>query len=111
VSARFFLTIGVAVAAVAFGGWRMLVPASTDAKEVGDAVSSVLDTMTRAQFTGAQATLDAQRNATGSYKDAPLTPPMTLVRADASSYCIQFAKGPVVRHLAGPAGTAASGRC
>jgi len=111
-SARFYVTIGVAVAAVAFGGWRMLLPASGgEAKQVGDAVSSVLDTMTRAQFTGAQATLDAQRNATGSYEGAPLTPPMTLVRADASSYCIQFAQGPVVRHLAGPGGSPQSGPC
>jgi hypothetical protein len=111
-SARFYVTIGVAVAAVAFGGWRMLLPASGgEAKQVGDAVSSVLDTVTRAQFTGAQATLDAQRNATGSYEGAPVTPPMTLVRADASSYCIQFAQGAVVRHLAGPGGSPQSGPC
>jgi hypothetical protein len=110
VSARFYLTIGLVVAALVFGGWRTLMPAD-DAKQVGDAVSSVLDTMTRAQFTGAQATLDAQRNATGSYADAPLTPPMTLVRADASSYCIQFAHGTIVRHLAGPGGTPEAGPC
>jgi len=90
----------------------MLVPTTgSDAREVGQAVSSVLDTMTRAQFTGAQATLDAQRNATGSYEGAPLTPPMTLVRADATSYCVQFAQGAVVRHLTGPGGTAGSGPC
>jgi hypothetical protein len=112
VSARFYLTIGVAVAAVVFGGWRMLLPATNgDAKQVEGAVSSVLDTVTRAQFTGAQATLDAQRNATGSYEGAPLAPPLTLVRADATSYCIQFAQGPVVRHLAGPGGSPASGPC
>jgi hypothetical protein len=112
VSARFHLTIGLTVAAVIFGGWRMLVPGSGgESKQVGDAVSSVLDTMTRAQFTGAQATLDAQRNATGSYEGAPLTPPLTLVRGDAGSYCIQYAQGPVVRHLAGPGGTPQSGPC
>jgi hypothetical protein len=112
VSARFYLTIGIAVAAVAFGGWRMLLPASgSDAKQVEGAVSSVLDTLTRAQFTGAQATLDAQRNATGSYEGAPVALPVTLVRADASSYCIQYAQGAVVRHLAGPGGTPEPGPC
>jgi hypothetical protein len=112
VSARFYLTIGIAVAAAVFGGWRMLLPASgSETTQVGQAVSSVLDTMTRAQFTGAQATLDAERNATGSYAGAPLTPPMTLVRADATAYCIQFAQGPVVRHLAGPGGSPQSGPC
>src|SRR5262249_61859133 len=91
---------------------RMLVPATgRDAKQVGDAVSSMLDTMTRAQFTGAQATLDAQRNATGSYEGAPLTPPMTLIRADATSYCIQFAQGTIVRHLTGPGGAPQPGPC
>ena len=111
-SARFYLTIGLAVAAVVFGGWRMIVPAtSSDAKKAEGAVSSVLDTLTRAQFTGAQATLDAQRNATGSYEGAPVTALIRLVRADATSYCIQLTQGPVVRHLAGPGGTPAPGAC
>jgi hypothetical protein len=112
VSGRFYLTIGFAVAAVAVGGWKMLLPATgSESKHVSDAVSSVLDSVTSTQFTGARATLDAQRNATGSYEGAPLTAPMTLVRADSTSYCIEYAQGPVVRHLVGPGGTPQPGRC
>lgn len=35
----------------------------------------------------------------------------TLVRADASSYCLQTGSGAAVSHLAGPGGAAASGPC
>jgi hypothetical protein len=106
VSARLSLTIGVTIAAVAFGGWRMLIPAQGhEAKAVADAVSSAVDTVTRARFTAAQATLDAQRSATGSYAGAPVTQPVTLVRADATSYCLELLEGPIARHLDGP------GRC
>ena len=111
-SGRFYLTIGLSIAAVAVGGWKMLLPATDDgSKAVTGAVSSVVSTITSAQFTGARATLDAQRNATGSYQGAPLTPPMRLVRADASSYCIEFAQGPVLQHLVGPGGTPQPGHC
>jgi hypothetical protein len=111
VSARFYLTIGLVVAAVAVGGWKSLLPGGSGSKEVTNAVSNVLDTVTSAQFTGAKATLDAQRNATGSYEGAPVSPPITLVRADATSYCIEYAQGPVLQHLAGPGGRPAPGHC
>jgi hypothetical protein len=111
VSTRFYLTIGLAVAAVAVGGWKTLLPTSSGSKEVTDAVSNVLDSVTSAQFTGARATLDAQRNATGSYEGAPVTPPITLVRADATSFCIEYAQGPVLQHLVGPSGTPQPGHC
>ncbi len=111
-SGRFYLSIGLAVAALAVGGWRMMLPTASDSsKQVTGAVSSMVSTLTSAQFTGARATLDAQRNATGSYEGAPLTPPMTLVRADASSYCIEYAQGPVLQHLIGPGGTPQAGHC
>jgi hypothetical protein len=112
VSARFYLTIGLAIAAVAVGGWKLLLPASSESSsEVGNAVSSLLNTTTRAQFTAAMATLDAQRSATGSYEGAPVSPPVTLVRADASSYCIQYAQGADISHLVGPGGTPQPGSC
>jgi hypothetical protein len=112
VSGRFYLTIGLSIAAVAVGGWRMLLPASgADSNQVSNAVSSMVNTITSAQFTGARATLDAQRGATGSYEGAPLTPPMTLVRADATSYCIEYAQGAVVQHLIGPGGSPQPGPC
>jgi hypothetical protein len=111
-SARFYLTIGLSIAALAVGGWKMLLPTASDGtSQVAGAVSSVVGTITSAQFTGARATLDAQHTATGSYAGAPVTAPITLVRADESSYCIQYAQGPVVQHLVGPGGTAQPGPC
>jgi hypothetical protein len=112
VSSRFYLSIGLTVAAVAVGGWRMLLPGTGGADtQLTQGVSQLLDSVTSAQFTGAEATLDAQHNATGSYAGAPVTAPLTLVRADATSYCIQLVQGPLARHVAGPGGTATVGPC
>jgi hypothetical protein len=112
VSSRFYLSIGLTVAAVAVGGWRMLLPGTGGAdKQLVQGVSQVLGTVTGAEFTGAEATLDAQRNSTGSYAGAPVTAPITLVRADSASYCIQLVQGPLARHVAGPGGTATVGPC
>ena len=112
VTSRFYLTIGLTIAAVAVGGWRFVLPAgSSSQKQIVQGVTTLLDTVTSAQFTGAEATLDAQRNATGSYVGAPVTAPITLVRADAVSYCIQIVQGTLARHLAGPGGTPLAGAC
>ena len=63
------MSIGIAAVALVFGGWRMLVPASDDtSKQVVGAVSNVVGTITKAQFTGAEASLDAQRNAIGGVR-------------------------------------------
>jgi hypothetical protein len=111
-SARLGLSLGLIIATVAVGGWRMLLPGSDSASnDVSNGVSGLVATTMRAAFTGAQASLDAQRNATGSYAGAAVRPPVTLVRADASSYCLQLEQGPVLQHLAGPGGTPAPGAC
>ena len=109
-SGRFYLMIGLTVASVAVGGWKMLLP-TTGTKQVSGAVSTMVGSLTSAEFTGAQASLDAQRNATGTYAGTPLTPPLTLVRADATSYCVEYAQGPVLQHLVGPGGTPQPGHC
>ena len=111
-SARLYLTLGLTIAAVAFGGWRMLLPGTDSASsDVTDGVSSLISTTLRASFTGAQASLDAQRTATGSYAGAAVQPPLTLVRADTSSYCLQLEQGAVLQHLEGPGGSPAPGAC
>jgi hypothetical protein len=111
-SARLGLTIGLTLAAVAFGGWRMALPGSDGASsDVANGVSAMLSTTLKAQFVGAQASLDAQRQATGSYAGALVQPPLTLVRADASSYCLQLEAGAVLQHLTGPGGAPQPGRC
>ena len=111
-SSRFYLTIGLTIAAVAVGGWKMLLPVGSGSqKEITQSVSGMLNTISGAEFTGAEATLDAQRSATGSYTGAPVTAPITLVRADEASYCIQLVQGSTARHVAGPGGTPAAGPC
>jgi hypothetical protein len=110
-SARFGLTIGLTIAAVAFGGWRMLLPGTGASSDVSNGVSALISTTMNAAFTGAQASLDAQRNATGSYAGATVQPPIVLIRADETSYCLQLDQGAVLQHLAGPGGTALPGAC
>jgi len=111
-SARFGLSLGLMIAAVAVGGWRMLLPGADSASSgVSNSVSTLLSTTLRATFIGGQASLDAQRNATGSYAGAVVAPPITLVRADATSYCLQLEQGAVLQHLAGPGGTPQPGAC
>jgi len=109
---RLYLTLGITIAAVAFGGWRMLLPgADTASSDVSSGVSAVLATTLSAAFTGAEASMDAQRNATGSYAGAVVQPPVTLVRADTSAYCLELDKGAIVQHVAGPGGSAQPGPC
>jgi hypothetical protein len=107
-----YLTVGITIAAIIFGGWRMLLPGAGSATSgVSDDVSSMISATLKAQFTGAQASLDAQRIATGSYAGTPLQPPIALVRADATSYCIQLEQGPVLQHIDGPGGAPVPGAC
>jgi hypothetical protein len=111
-SSRMYMTVGITVAVLIFGGWRMLLPGADSASsDVSDGVSNMLTTVVKAQFTGAEASLDAQRTATGSYAGAAVAPPVVLVRADASTYCLQLTQGPELQHLNGPDGTPAAGAC
>jgi hypothetical protein len=112
VTARLSLGVGLAAAALAVGGWKLLLPVSDDtSNEVAGAVSAVVGQITSAEFTAARATLDAQLRATGSYAGAPVSPPVTLVRADAVSYCLEYSRGAILQHLAGPGGTPQPGGC
>jgi hypothetical protein len=82
-SARLGITIGLTLAALAFGGWRIMLPGADSAStDVDGSVSAMLSTVVKAQFTGAEASLDAQRIATGSYAGAVIQAPIVLVRAD-----------------------------
>ncbi len=59
-------------------------------------------------FQQAEAQLEAQHALNGTYAGTSLAGfGVTLVRADASTYCVQNATA----HLAGPGGTAAAGPC
>ena len=111
-SSRIYLTVGITIAAVAFGGWRMLLPGTGGASsEVSGSVSTMLTSVVKAQFTGAEASMDTQRIATGSYAGAAVQPPIVLVRADAAGYCLQLSQGPELQHVNGPGGTPEPGAC
>jgi hypothetical protein len=112
VSSRTFVTVGIIAAVLLVGWWRLLAPGAEHASDsAADGVEQILGTTTEASFTGAAATLAVQRSTTGSYVGARLAPRMTLVRADATSYCVQTQAGTDVQHLAGPGGTPPAGPC
>ena len=64
-------------------------------------------------FTGAATELEAYHTENATYAGASLPPSLgvTLVRADATSYCLQAGTGTAVEHFAGPSGPAAAGAC
>lgn len=108
-TARVWLTLIVAIVALAFGGMRLLAPKAE--KAAGESAEQVVGTVSSAYFTAAQSSLEAQRRATGSYAGTPIQAPLRLVRADADSYCLQLDRPPQVQHLDGPGGGAATGPC
>ena len=80
--------------------------------ERGEAPSRTVDqaqvTANGVVFEQAQAQLEQQHALNGTYAGTSLAGfGVTLVRADASTYCIQNATA----HLAGPGGAAAAGPC
>ena len=110
-STRAFFALGLVLASLILG-WRMLLPGSNHAADdVAAGVTALLDTVTRAQFTGAQATLETQRRITGSYAGAVVAPPLRLARADAASYCVELRRGEALVALVGPGGSPQPGAC
>jgi len=66
-----------------------------------------------ASFAQAAIQLEASHAQNGTYAGAALPPSygVTLVRANASSYCLQVGAGAELQHLAGPGGVPAAGGC
>jgi Tfp pilus assembly protein PilE len=63
-------------------------------------------------FQQAETQLEQSHALNGTYAGASVAGfGVTLVRADAASYCLQTGSGTAVSHLAGPGGAAASGPC
>lgn len=64
-------------------------------------------------FTGAATELEAYKAEHATYAGAVLPPAfgVTVVRADAASYCLQAGVGGTVQHFTGPGGTPAAGPC
>ena len=101
-----------ALAALAFGAWRIAAQPTADAQSVvADGAVSVITRADDARFTVAQANLALQLQTQGTYAGAVMPPGLALVRADVTGYCIQLADGGPVAHLAGPVGTPVAGAC
>jgi hypothetical protein len=63
-------------------------------------------------FQQAETQLEQSHALNGTYAGASVAGfGITLIRADAASYCLQTGSGTAISHLAGPGGTAASGPC
>ena len=85
-------------------------PTSSTAKRAeSDATAAV----SAINFTAAATQLEAFHAENATYAGAPLPPSfgVTLVRADAASYCLQSGVGGSAQHFAGPGGAAAPGPC
>jgi hypothetical protein len=64
-------------------------------------------------FTGAATELEAYKSEHATYAGAVLPPAfgVTVMRADAATFCLQAGLGGAVQHFVGPGGTSATGPC
>jgi len=85
-------------------------PASQNAKRVETQAGQV---SAASNFLGAATQLEVFHADSGTYAGATLPPSfgVQLVRADATSYCLQAGVGTAVQHYVGPGGTAVAGPC
>ena len=109
--ARSFALISL-LAVLAVGGY--LYTQST--KEVASSGAAVQDAATEAAADAtllvARTSVESSFAANGTYAGATVPPGVTLVNADAVSYCLQIGTGATVRHLTSPgSGTAQPGPC
>jgi hypothetical protein len=96
------------------GGW--LLTAQMSASPGGQAPAQHIEAAGQAAsaltFRQAEVQLEQFRALNGTYAGASLAGfDVTLVRADASSYCLQAGSATTTSHLAGPDGTSTAGPC
>jgi hypothetical protein len=104
------------LAALAIGGYlfyaqtKTVGPTSEAAERAEQQAGAEVAT---ANFQAAAPVLQAHYAEHATYAGAPLTPNygVTLVRGDATSYCLQTNTGDAVQHLVGPAGAPTPGPC
>ena len=104
------------LSALAIGGWLFFAQAreTGPTSELGErAQAEATAQVAAANFNSAAPLLQAHHAQTGTYAGATLPPNLgvTLVRADATSYCLQAGTGGAASHLAGPGGSPAPGAC
>jgi hypothetical protein len=83
------------------------------AKSTKVAEAQATAAVSRLNFTAAATELEAYKSEHATYAGATLPPAFgaTVVRADATSYCLQAGIGGGVQHFTGPGGTPAAGPC
>jgi len=85
-------------------------PTSSTAKRAEAAGTAAVASM---NFTGAATEIEAFHAENETYAGVVLPPAfgVTVVRADAASYCLQAGVGTSVQHFTGPGGVPAAGPC
>jgi type II secretory pathway pseudopilin PulG len=85
-------------------------PTSATAKRAEAEATAAVSGM---NFSAAATQLELYHAENATYAGASVPPSfgVTLVRADAASYCLQAGVGGAVQHFTGPGGTAAAGPC
>ena len=104
------------LAALAIGGYLFYAQTKTvgPTSEVGQrATGDANAEVATANFQAVAPVLQAHFAEHATYAGAPVTPNygVTLVRGDATSYCLQANTGGAVQHLVGPAGVPTPGPC
>ena len=102
------------LATLLVAGWLLTVQSGqTPTKaQASQAVDDAATAASGIAFQQAEAQLEQARSLSGTYAGASLAGfGVTLVRADATSYCLQTGTGTTVSHVAGPGGSAAPGPC
>jgi hypothetical protein len=106
------LLVAIAIGAYlfAFQARQTSAPPSQQPTQVEQQANAALGS---ANFQQAAAQLEAYRAENGSYQGATLPPAfgVLLVRADASSYCLQVGSSAAVQHEVGPNGSPQPGAC
>jgi hypothetical protein len=102
------------LATLLIAGWLLTAQsghAPTKAK-ASQAVDEAATAAAGIAFQQAEAQLEQSRSLNGTYAGASLAGfGVTLVRADAASYCLQTGTGTTVTHVVGPGGSTAPGPC
>jgi type II secretory pathway pseudopilin PulG len=85
-------------------------PTSATAKRAESEATAAVSAM---NFTAAATQLELYHAENATYAGASVPPSfgVALVRADASSYCLQAGIGAAAQHFSGPGGAAAAGPC
>lgn len=111
-------TLGVLslVAALAIGGWLFAQSAKTTGPTSDVAEQAQADAsagVAGINFQAAATELQGWFTEHATYAGATLSPGFNviLMRADATSYCIQAGSGTTVQHVVGPRGTPQPGPC